>query len=68
MVVGELETGFFVPFCVTFFFRFPFAVLFNSLHLQRKIVDLQYLDKEKIGLRDGDRSLIYDILWMTSLR
>ena len=29
------------------------------------IVDLKYLDKEKIGLSDGDRSLIYDILCKT---
>ena len=28
-------------------------------------MDLQYLDKEKIGISDGDRSLIYDILCKT---
>ena len=32
---------------------------------ERRIVDLQYLDKEKIGISDGDRSLIYDILCKT---
>ena len=32
---------------------------------ERRIVNVQYLDKEKLGLSDGDRSLIYDILCET---
>ena len=28
---------------------------------ERTITDIKFLDKEKIGLSDGDRSLIYDI-------
>jgi len=28
---------------------------------ERKIIDVKFLDKEKIGVSDGDRSLIYDI-------
>ena len=41
------------------------AFLNSLLAGERRIVDLQYLDKEKIGLSDGDRSLIYDILCLT---
>jgi len=37
----------------------------SLLEGERRIVDLQYLDKEKIGLSDGDRSLLYDILCRT---
>lgn len=45
----------------------PILITFlNSLlEGERRIVDLKYLDKEKIGLSDGDRSLIYDILCKT---
>lgn len=41
------------------------AFLNSLLEGERKIVDIQYLDKEKIGLSDGDRSLIYDVLCKT---
>jgi predicted transposase/invertase (TIGR01784 family) len=41
------------------------AFLNSLLEGERRIVDLRYLDKEKIGLSDGDRSLIYDILCKT---
>ena len=41
------------------------AVLNALLEGERRIVDLQYMDKEKIGLADGDRSLIYDVLCTT---
>lgn len=41
------------------------AFLNSLLAGERRIVDLHYLDKEKIGLSDGDRSLIYDILCLT---
>jgi predicted transposase/invertase (TIGR01784 family) len=48
-------------------FSKPILLTFlNSLLVgERRIVDLKYLDKEKIGLSDGDRSLIYDILCKT---
>ena len=41
------------------------AFLNSLLENERRIVNIQYLDKEKIGLSDGDRSLIYDILCKT---
>lgn len=41
------------------------AFLNSLLEGERKITDLQYLDKEKIGLTDGNRSLIYDVLCKT---
>jgi predicted transposase/invertase (TIGR01784 family) len=41
------------------------AFLNSLLEGERKIIDLQYLDKEKIGISDGDRSLIYDVLCKT---
>ncbi len=41
------------------------AFLNSLLEGERKIIDLQYLDKEKIGFSDGDRSLIYDVLCKT---
>ena len=41
------------------------AFLNSLLEGERKIVDLQYLDKEKVGISDGDRSLIYDVLCKT---
>ena len=41
------------------------SFLNSLLEGERKIVDLQYLDKEKLGMHDGDRSLIYDILCKT---
>ena len=49
-------------------FSKPILLTFlNSLLVgERRIVDLEYLDKEKIGLSDGDRSLIYDILCTSS--
>ena len=37
------------------------AFLNSLLEGERQIVDLKFLDKEKLGLADGDRSLIYDI-------
>ena len=42
----------------------PVLITFLNCLLEgeRRIVDLQYLDKEKIDLSDGDRSLIYDVL------
>ena len=45
----------------------PVLITFLNCLLEgeRRIVDLQYLDKEKIGLSDGDRSLIYDVLCKT---
>ena len=45
----------------------PVLITFLNCLLEgeRKIVDLQYLDKEKIGISDGDRSLIYDVLCKT---
>ena len=48
-------------------FSKPILLTFlNSLLVgERSIVDLKYLDKEKVGLSDGDRSLIYDILCKT---
>ena len=33
---------------------------------ERTITDLQFLDKEQIGIYDGDRSLIYDVLCRTA--
>ena len=41
------------------------AFLNSLLEGERHIVDLQYLDKEKIGINDSDRSLIYDVLCKT---
>ena len=41
------------------------AFLNSLLRDERRIVNIQYLDKEKIGLNDGNRSLIYDILCET---
>ena len=41
------------------------AFLNSLLEGERHVVDLQYLDKEKIGINDGDRSLIYDVLCKT---
>ena len=41
------------------------AFLNSLLEGERHVVDLQYLDKEKIGIYDGDRSLIYDVLCKT---
>ena len=45
----------------------PILIAFlNSLLVgERKIEDVQYLDKEKVGISDGDRSLIYDVLCKT---
>lgn len=37
----------------------------SLLEGERRIVNIEYLDKEKIGLSDGNRSLIYDILCKT---
>ena len=41
------------------------AFLNSLLENERRIVDIQYLDKEKLGIIDGNRSLIYDILCQT---
>ena len=41
------------------------AFLNSLLSKERSIVDVKFLDKEQIGLADGDRSLIYDILCET---
>ena len=41
------------------------AFLNALLEGERRIVDLQYLDKEKVGISDADRSLIYDVLCTT---
>ena len=41
------------------------AFLNSLLKGERCIVDIQYLDKEKLGMSDGNRSLIYDILCKT---
>ena len=37
------------------------AFLNSLLDGERMIVDLKFLDKEQLGLSDGDRSLIYDV-------
>ena len=37
------------------------AFLNSLLTGERRIVDVKYLDKEQLGLSDGDRSLIYDV-------
>ena len=37
------------------------AFLNSLLEGERTIVDLKFLDKELLGISDGDRSLIYDI-------
>ena len=37
------------------------AFLNSLLESERVIVDLKFLDKEQLGIADGDRSLIYDI-------
>ena len=37
------------------------AFLNSLLAGERQIVDVKYLDKEQLGLSDGDRSLIYDV-------
>ena len=37
------------------------AFLNGLLSGERSIVDVKFLDKEQIGISDGDRSLIYDI-------
>ena len=41
------------------------AFLNSLLAGERNIVDIKFLDKEKLGIADGDRSLIYDILCQT---
>lgn len=48
-------------------FSKPVLVAFLNALLEgeRRIVDLKYLDKEKVGLADSDRSLIYDVLCQT---
>ena len=45
----------------------PVLIKFLNALLQdeRSITDLQFLDKEQIGIYDGDRSLIYDVLCET---
>ena len=45
----------------------PVLIAFlNSLLIdERRIVDVTFLDKEKLGLYEGDRSLIYDIYCKT---
>ena len=37
------------------------AFLNSLLEGERTIVDLKFLDKEQLGISDGDRSLIYDV-------
>lgn len=37
------------------------AFLNSLLEGERRIIDLKFLDKEQLGLSDGDRSLIYDV-------
>ena len=37
------------------------AFLNSLLEGERNIVDLKFLDKEQLGISDGDRSLIYDV-------
>jgi predicted transposase/invertase (TIGR01784 family) len=37
------------------------AFLNSLLEGERMIVDLKFLDKEQLGISDGDRSLIYDV-------
>ena len=41
------------------------AFLNSLLSEERSIVDVKFLDKEQIGISDGDRSLIYDIFCET---
>ena len=41
------------------------AFLNSLLEGERRIVDIQFLDKEKLRLSDDNRSLIYDILCQT---
>mgnify|MGYP002624516854 CR=1 FL=1 len=41
------------------------AFLNSLLKDERSIVDVKFLDKEQLGLSDGDRSLIYDIFCET---
>ncbi len=36
------------------------------LHEERSITDIRFLDKEQLGIYDGDRSLIYDVLCKTA--
>jgi predicted transposase/invertase (TIGR01784 family) len=42
------------------------AFLNSLLEGERTIVDLKFLDKEQLGISDGDRSLIYDIYCETA--
>ena len=42
------------------------AFLISLLTGERSIVDVTFLDKEQIGIYDGDRSLIYDVLCETA--
>lgn len=41
------------------------AFLNSLLKDEHQIVDVKYLDKEQLGISDGDRSLIYDIFCET---
>jgi predicted transposase/invertase (TIGR01784 family) len=44
------------------------AFLNSLLEGERKIVDLKFLDKEQLGISDGDRSLIYDVYCETDTK
>lgn len=59
------DTGFKRLFGQEFSKPILISFLNELLHDERAIVDLHYLDKEQIGVYDGERSLIYDVLCET---